>query len=367
MDMDKLLEAVVKYGASDLHIRVNSPPRVRIHGTLRNLGDKVLTPDMTMALMKSITSEKHQQELAEVGGADFGLSFRDVARFRVSIFRHQGNIGLVLRQIPNKLMTFEEIGLPEVCKELCMRPRGLFLVTGPTGSGKTTTLATIIDYINRERADHIITIEDPIEYIHAHRRCVVTQRELHADVPGFGEALRRALRQDPDIILVGEMRDLETIQAAITAAETGHLVFATLHTTGAARTINRLVDAFPTDQQEMIRTQLSVGLVAVLSQQLLPTADGKGRVAAYELMITTPAIQNLIRENQAFKIDSVIQTSGRLGMILLDDHLFNLVQSGRVTAEEALARAVYPDQLAQKISEWQAAQEKMAKKASSRW
>lgn len=362
MDMDKLLEATVKNNGSDLHLRVGTPPKIRMRGNLRNMGDTVLTPDMTMALMKSITSEKHQQELAEVGGADFGLSYKDVARFRVSVFRHQGNIGLVLRQIPRKLMSFEEIGLPVVVKELCMRPRGLFLVTGPTGSGKTTTLATMVDFVNQNRADHIITVEDPVEYVHPHKKCIVTQREIGSDVPRFSEALRRALRQDPDIILVGEMRDLETIGAAVTAAETGHLVFGTLHTTGAAKTINRLVDAFPIDQQEMVRTQLSVGLIAVISQQLLPTVDGKGRAAAYELMISNSAIQNLIRENQAFKIDSVIQTSGKAGMILLDDHLFNLFQAGRIKESDAMSRCVYPDQLSHKIALWRAEQEKLAKK-----
>jgi len=362
MDMDKLLDATVKHGGSDLHIRVNAPPKIRIRGSLRSMGETVLTPDMSMSLMKSITSEKGQQELAECGGTDFGLSYKDVARFRVSVFRHQGNIGMVLRQIPNKLMSFEEIGLPEVVRELCERPRGLFLVTGPTGSGKTTTLASMIDFINRSRADHLITVEDPIEYIHPHRKCVVTQRELGTDVPSFYEALRRALRQDPDIILVGEMRDLETIGAAITAAETGHLVFGTLHTTGAAKTINRIIDAFPIDQQEMVRTQLSVGLIAVLSQQLLPAANGKGRVAAYELMITIPAIANLIRENQTFKIDSVIQTSGRLGMVLLDDHLFGLFQAGRISEADMMTRSVYPDTLEQKVGLWKAEQERLANK-----
>ncbi|MBN2711258.1 MAG: type IV pilus twitching motility protein PilT [Planctomycetes bacterium] len=362
MDMDKLLEATVKHNGSDLHLRVGAPPKLRISGKLRSMGEEVLTPEMTNSLMKSITSEKHQQELAEVGGADYGLSFRDVARFRVSVFKHQGNIGLVLRQIPNRLFTFEQIGLPEVVKELCHRPRGLFLVTGPTGSGKTTTLAGMIDFINQGRSDHIITIEDPIEYVHPHKKCVVTQREIGSnnDVPSFSEALRRALRQDPDIILVGEMRDLETIGAAISAAETGHLVFGTLHTTGASKTINRIIDAFPTDQQEMVRTQLSVGLIAVLSQQLMATTDGKGRVAAYELMISIPAISALIRENQTFKIDSVLQTSGRLGMMLLDDHLFNLFTIGKIKEEDMMQRCVYKDQLINKVNIWRAEQQRLA-------
>lgn len=352
MEMDKLLEVTIKNEASDLHIRVGTPPRLRVRGKLRSLGDKPITPDVSVKLMKSITGDKHQLELAEVGTSDFGLSFREGARFRVSVFRHQGHVGMVLRLIPHELMTFEQIGLPEVVKELCMRPRGLFLVTGPTGCGKTTTLATMIDFVNRQRSDHIITIEDPIEYLHPHRKCIVTQREIGPDTTSFAEALRRALRQDPDIILVGEMRDLETIEAAVTAAETGHLVFATLHTTGAAKTVNRLVDAFPNIQQEQIRSQLSSGVVAVLSQQLLPTRDGKGRIAAYELMITTPAIQALIRENQAFKIDSVIQTNSRLGMILLDDHLFNLFQDGQISEPDMMGRCVYPDQLLQKVRLW---------------
>jgi twitching motility protein PilT len=368
MDMDRLLEATVKHKASDLHLRVNAPPKVRIRGSLRSLGDKNLTPDTTMSLMKSITSEKHQQELNEVGGTDFGLTFRDVARFRVSVFQAKDGIGLVLRQIPQDLMSFEEIGLPDAVRGLCLRPRGLFLVTGPTGCGKTTTLATMIDYVNRERADHIITIEDPIEYIHPHRKCIVTQREIHTDVPTFEEAMRRVLRQDPDVILVGEMRDLETMSLTVSAAETGHLVFSTLHTTGAAKTINRLVDAFPPDQQEQIRTQLAGGLIAVLSQQLLPTTDGKGRVAAYELMITVAAIQNLIREKQIHKIDSVIQTSGRMGMIILDDHLFYLYREGRISLNDMMARSVYPDQLKQKVANWERQQEQQSGKTKSgRW
>ncbi len=358
MEMDKLLQATVDHGASDLHIRVGAPPKVRLRGSLRTMGKEDLTPEITLALMKSITSEKNQQELAEVGSTDFALAFGDVARFRVSAFKHQGRIGMVLRQIPNKLLSIEDIGLPEVVKELCERPRGLFLVTGPTGSGKTTTLTSMIDFVNRTRADHIITVEDPIEFVHEHKKCILTQREIGADCPSFQEALRRALRQDPDIILVGEMRDLETIEAAVSAAETGHLVFGTLHTTGAAKTINRLIDAFPTTQQEQIRTQLSVGLIAVISQQLLPTYDGKGRIAAYELMISTPAIANLIRENQTFKIDSVIQTCAKQGMILLEDHLFELVAANRVKENEAIQKANYPEQLAQKIAQWRSDQDR---------
>lgn len=356
MDIEKLLDAAVKYGGSDLHIRVGAPPKLRIRGVMKTMGSEILTPETTEALMKAITTPQYQEELARLGSADFAITFRDLARFRVSVFRHQGFIGIVLRQIPNKLFTFEELGLPDVVRELCDRPRGLILVTGPTGSGKTTTLATMVDYINATHTDHIITIEDPIEFVHPHKKCVVTQREIGPDCPSFSEALRRALRQDPDVILVGEMRDLETISAALTAAETGHLVLGTLHTTSAAKTINRLIDAFPTNQQEQVRAQLSTGLIAVLSQQLLPTADGKGRVAAYELMIVTTPIQNMIRENQTFKIDSVIQTSGKLGMKLLDDHLFELYTSGRIKREDMFGHCNYEDQLMQRVRLWESEQ-----------
>src|SRR6266702_3886898 len=271
--MSDLLQLVVSEGASDLHEHVGTPPTIRVPGNL--------------------------QHVRERGGADFGFAFGEMARFRVSVFKEKGNFGVVLRQIPSKLLTMEQIGIPPSTKELLYKPRGLCLVTGPTGSGKTTTLASMINVINEERDEaHIITIEDPIEYYHKHKKSLVTQREIGVDVPNFAEALRRALRQDPDCILVGEMRDLETMEAAITAAETGHLVFATLHTTGAARTVDRIVDAFPTDQQEQIRTQLASSIIAVISQVLLVRADGKGRVACFEIMITTPSIQALIRDNK---------------------------------------------------------------------
>jgi len=352
MDIARLLEAVVKYDASDLHLAVGRPPVVRVRGDLRDLGKQPLTPDDTMALMKSITSERHQQELGEKGGADFGFAFGESARFRVSVFKQKGHVGIVLRLIPNKLKSFEEIGLPPVIKDVCLRPRGLVLVTGPTGSGKTTSLATMIDFINTERADHIITIEDPIEYYHKHRKCVITQRELNSDVPSFPEALRRALRQDPDVILVGEMRDLETIQVAITSAETGHLVFATLHTTGAAETINRIVDAFPTNQQAQIRTQLAATMVAVISQTLLPTADGTGRIAAFELMFSSDAIRALMRKGETYKINSHIQTSGKEGMILLDDFLFNLWTAQKITYNVMMQRSQDPEMLEQKVRDF---------------
>jgi twitching motility protein PilT len=319
------------------------------------LETKVLDPDDTVALMKSITPERNQitpernqQELQEEGGTDFGFAYGDKARFRVAIFRQRGNITVVLRLIPTKIMSFEEIGLPKICAALCRRPRGLFLVTGPTGSGKTTTLACMINYINESFDRHIVTVEDPIEYYHNHKKSVINQREVGIDVPSFAEALRRVLRQDPDVILVGELRDLETIESAIRAAETGHLVFSTLHTTSASGTVTRIIDVFPVNQQDQIRTQLSINLMAVLSQALCPVATGKGRIAAYEFMVVTPAISNLIRENKTYRIDSSIQTGRKLGMQLLDDHLWQMYDSGRITLEEMLDKGRQPGALQDK-------------------
>jgi twitching motility protein PilT len=337
VQMDRLLEAVVKQGASDLHISVGRPPTLRLHGGLHNLKTKVLEPDDTVALMKSIAPEKAQQELQEMGSADFGFAYGTKARFRVSIFKQRGQVSMVLRQIPNTMLPFEVIGLPDIVKDLCRRPRGLFLVTGPTGSGKSTTLASMINFINETLERHIITIEDPIEYYHYHKKSIVNQREVHNDVTGFAEAIRRALRQDPDVILVGEMRDLETIKIAIEACETGHLVFGTLHTNSAGGTINRIVDAFPANQQAQIRTQLSGTLMAVLSQTLCPRCDTKGRVAAHEFLVVTPAIANLIREAKAVSfIDSAIQTGRKYHMRLLDDHLWELYAQGKISAEEMI-------------------------------
>ncbi len=309
-----------------------------------------------MALMKAITPERGQQELQETGSTDFGFAFATAdgsakARFRVAAFRQKGNISIVLRKIPYKLMSLSDIGLPPICEELCRRPRGLFLVTGPTGSGKTTTLAAMINYINENFDRHIQTVEDPVEYYHEHKKSMITQREVGhgSDVTTFSESLRRVLRQDPDVILVGEMRDLETISSAITSAETGHLVFGTLHTSGAASTINRVIDAFPVTQQEQIRVQLSTTLLAVLSQALLPRCDTPGVVAAYEFLVITPAIANLIRENKTFRIDSAIQTGKKFGMQLLDDHLLDIYKSGRITAEDAIDKARHPADLADRM------------------
>jgi twitching motility protein PilT len=302
-----------------------------------------------MSLMKQIAPEKNQQELQERGGSDFGIAFGTAARFRCSIFKQRDSVAMVLRQIPNRLMTFSEIGLPDICLELIRRPRGLFLVTGPTGSGKSTSLATMIDIINDTLERHIVTVEDPIEFYHYHKKSVVNQREVGSDVSSFSEALKRVLRQDPDVILVGEMRDLETIEAAIRAAETGHLVFGTLHTTGAAGTINRIIDAFPTNQQEQIRVQLSVTLIAVLSQVLLVRKDKPGRLAAYEFLMVTPAISNLIRENKTFRIDSAIQTGKRFSMQLLDDHLWRMFSQDQISAEEMIDKGKNPGALRDKV------------------
>ncbi|MCH7989516.1 MAG: type IV pilus twitching motility protein PilT [Planctomycetes bacterium] len=348
LQIDKLLETVVKEGCSDLHISTGQPPVVRLHGRLVRLETKTLEPEDTVALMKSITPERNQQELQEVGGTDFGFAFGDKARFRVAVFKQRGHIAMCLRQIPTEFLTFEQIGLPSVIVDLITRPRGLFLVTGPTGSGKTTTLASIINWMNDNLDHHIITLEDPIEYYHTHKKSMINQREIGVDVPSFPEALRRALRMDPDVILVGEMRDLDTIQSAITAAETGHIVFGTLHTTGAQGTVDRIIDVFPTNQQEQIRTQLASSIIAVLSQALLPRKP-KGLAAAYELLVVTPAISNLIREGKTFRINSSIQTGKKYGMQLLDDALFKLWSEGLVEERDVVMRSNQPGDLIMRI------------------
>jgi twitching motility protein PilT len=353
IEMSDLLQLVVDEGASDLHLGVGVPPVLRIHGRMQSIDATVLRPEDTERFMKSITSEDHQQRIREGGGTDFGFGFGKAARFRVSVFKAKGNIGLVLRQIPSKLLSLEEIGLPSQVKELLFRPRGLILVTGPTGSGKTTTLASMLNLINEQRDSHCITIEDPIEYYHDHKKSLMTQREVGVDVPSFSEALRRALRQDPDVILVGEMRDLETMQAAIAAAETGHLVLATLHTTGAARTVDRIVDAFPMGQQSQVRTQLASGIVAVISQLLLIRADGPGRVAAFEVMISTPAIQALIRESKTYRITSEIQTGAKYGMITLDSYLMALYEAGKIGYEDLITKSQDPESIVIKLEESQ--------------
>lgn len=345
LHIDRLLETCIKRGASDLHLHVGIPPTLRLHGRLRQLETKVLEPEDTVALMKAITPERCQQELQEQGTTDFGFEFGSAGRFRTAVFQQKGNISLVLRLIPTKIFTFDEIGLPDVVRNLCKRPRGLFLVTGPTGSGKTTTLATMINYINETQDKHIITVEDPIEYYHQSKKSMLNQREVGVDVPSFSEALRRALRQDPDVILVGELRDLETMEAALRAAETGHLVFGTLHTTSAHRTVTRIVDQFPVTQQEQIRVQLSESLIAVLSQALMPRQDVRGMMAAYEFMYVSNAISNLIRENKTFRIPSSIQTGKKLGMQLLDEHLLRLYADKIISEEDCIDRSQAPNEM----------------------
>ncbi|MCB9879641.1 MAG: type IV pilus twitching motility protein PilT [Planctomycetes bacterium] len=338
MDIHALMDAAFERGASDLHLSVGRRPVLRIGGRLVEIGEAALTPDDTARMAKVIAPERNWQELEATGSTDFGIAHQDKCRFRASILTQKGSRGIVMRQIPQKLLTFDQIGLPASVKQLLHLHRGLVLVTGPTGSGKTTTLSTMIDWINRNRDVHIITIEDPVEYYHTHQMSQVTQREVGTDVTTFAEAMRRALRQDPDVILLGEMRDLETTSAAITAAETGHLVFGTLHTTGAARTVDRIIDQYPREQQEQIRSQLAQSLVAVISQILVPTPGG-GRAAAFEIMLSNAAIENHIRKCETFKIPSVIQTSRRQGMMLMDDCLLDLWREGRIDQEVALERA----------------------------
>ena len=356
VSIDKLLQTVISLEASDLHITVGTPPVLRLHGHMRRLDTKPLDPDDTVQLMKSITPERCQQELQEVGTTDFGFAFGEQARFRVSVFKQRGKTGMVLRRIPYKFMTFDELGLPPATMKCITRPRGLFLVTGPTGSGKSTSLASMIDWLNTEQDRHIITIEDPIEYYHTHKKSTVMQREIGVDVPSFPEALRRALRQDPDVILVGEMRDLDTISAAITAAETGHIVFGTLHTNSAEGTINRIIDVFPKEQQDQIRTQLSVALIGVLCQALMPRKP-KGLIAAYEFLYVTPAIANLIRENKVYRISSDIQTGKKHGMQLLDEHLYRLWKAEKVEKVNALEKSHRPGELAARIARFEAGEE----------
>jgi twitching motility protein PilT len=349
--MEKLLATVIQIKASDLHISVGQPPVVRHHGRLRklDLGGIVLDNDDTTGLMKSISPDRCQQELQQKGGSDFAIEYVDGYRFRVAIFKQKGTVGMVLRRIPSQFLTFEQLRTPEAIRSLIIRPRGMLLVTGPTGSGKTTSLASMVNFINDNYDRHIITLEDPIEYYHKHKKCTVNQREIGIDCPDFKEGIRRALRMDPDVILVGEMRDLDTIRAALEAAETGHLVFGTLHTSGASSTVDRVITVFPEDEQDQIRTQLAGSLIGVLSQALLPKKP-EGLVAAYEMMVVTPAIRNLIRENKTYRIDSSIQTGRKHGMFLLDEALFRLWKEDMCDKEEVLLKSSRPTELAAKIA-----------------
>ena len=353
--MRDLLQATIDEGASDLHVRAFMPPELRIHGELVAIADEAFTAEETRRLCNEIMTPEQVAEAESNGGTDFALAHEDGTRFRVSVFKERGRWGCVLRMIPSTLLTLEQIGLPPSIKELLFKPRGLILVTGPTGSGKSTTLASMIDVINQERGVHVVTVEDPIEFYHTSKKSLVTQREVGSDVPSFAEAIRRALRQDPDVILVGEMRDLETIGAAITAAETGHLVFGTLHTTGAAETIDRIVDAFPVDVQDQVRTQLSVGLQAVISQILLPKLgpDGQahGRIAAFEIMLATPSVRSRIRDNKTFQIRPDIQTGAKFGMVTLDACLLEHYRNGLIRYDELVTKAQDPDSVVAKLNE----------------
>ncbi len=342
MHIDDMLRKMVEINASDLHLKVGEPPVMRIHGKMKRMTQwPVLTPESNKELIYAILNDERRARFEETHELDLAHSVPGVARFRVNVFQQRNVIGAVLRLIPIKVLTIEDLKLPEVTKELADKPRGLVLVTGPTGSGKSTSLAAMIDYINDRKRGHVLTIEDPVEFVHADKKCVVNQRELGVDTHSFADALKHALRQNPDVILVGEMRDLETISLAITAAETGHLVFGTLHTTDAAQTIDRVIDVFPPEQQEQVRAQLAITLQGVISQTLLPRKTG-GRVAAFEIMVATPAIRSLIREGKTHQMYSIIQTGGSYGMISLDQYLRDLVVNGVIEAENALAKSSNP-------------------------
>ncbi|MCS7310221.1 MAG: type IV pilus twitching motility protein PilT [Armatimonadetes bacterium] len=348
--MDDLLRIVVEKGASDLHLCAGVPPVIRVDGRLIPTNYEKATPQDTQRLMYDILTDEQIQRFESTLELDFSYSLGKMARFRVNVYRDRGAVAAAFRLIPTRIPTIRELNLPPVLEELTRLPRGLIIVTGPTGSGKSTTQAAMINQINMERSVHIVTIEDPIEYLHTHRFSIINQRELGQDTKSFHNALRAVLREDPDVILVGEMRDPETIALAITAAETGHLVIATLHTNSAASTVDRIVDVFPPGQQEQVRIQLSNSLQAVICQQLLPRAGQPGRVPAVEVMIATPAIRNLIRENKAHQITSVIQTSGNIGMQTMDQSLRDLYMKGWITLEEALSRAMNPDELKKMIT-----------------
>ncbi|MBI4611520.1 MAG: type IV pilus twitching motility protein PilT [Candidatus Rokubacteria bacterium] len=349
--MHDLLTVAVERGASDLHITTGTYPQIRLHGKLRPLTEfEVLTPQDTQRLAYSVLSEEQKQRFEEENELDLSFGIQGLAHFRANVYRQRGAVAAAIRVIPSKIRSFEALGLPAIVERLAERPKGLVLVTGPTGSGKSTTLAAVVDKINNERAEHVVTIEDPIEFLHKHKRSVVNQREIAADTHSFKNALKFILRQDPDVVLIGEMRDLETIQAALTIAETGHLTFATLHTNSCAQTLNRIIDVFPPHQQAQVRAQLSLVLEGVLSQTLLPRADGRGRVLALEIMVMTPAIRNLIREEKIHQIYSAIQAGAKYGMQTMNQALVQLVQKGLITREEAMSRTTMPEELAQLLA-----------------
>lgn len=337
MTLIGLLEKATQDDASDVHITVGIPPMARISGSLVPMADFTVTPDISEKFAKEVMNDAQWETFEKLGECDFSISLPGKYRFRVNTFRQRHSVAIALRLIKSSPPDISELGLPPIATSLCGYTRGIILVTGPTGSGKSTTLASMIDYINRTRSAHIITLEDPIEYLHRHRKCIVNQREIGVDTQSYSAALRAALREDPDVILIGEMRDLETISIALTAAETGHLVLSTLHTTGAAKTIDRVIDVFPPFQQQQIRMQLSMTLVAVISQQLLLSTDNKSRVIAVETMIASSAIRNLIRENKIHQVASAMQAAGPSGMQLMDNALAQLYRSGRITRETAYA------------------------------
>jgi twitching motility protein PilT len=344
--LSELLKKMIEMGGSDLHITTNAPPMVRVHGQLRPLDYPELTPAETKRLAYSVLTDAQKHRFEEALELDFSFGIKGLSRFRANLFNQRGAVGAVFRAIPYEIRSFEELGLPPVVEKLCEKPRGLILVTGPTGSGKSTTLAAMIDKINRTRHEHIITVEDPIEYLHPHKNCIVNQREVHSDTHSFANALRAALREDPDVVLIGEMRDLETTETALRIAETGHLTFATLHTNSAASTINRIIDIFPSHQQAQIRTQLSMVLEGILCQALIPKANGQGRVLALEIMVPNAAIRNLIREDKIHQIYSMMQTGQeKFGMQTFNQSLATLYFKKQITLEMALSRSSNPDEL----------------------
>ncbi|MFN7915415.1 MAG: type IV pilus twitching motility protein PilT [Vicinamibacterales bacterium] len=349
--LPELLKTLVEMDGSDLHITTATPPQIRVHGHLQRLAMPDLGPAETKQLVYSVLTDAQKKRYEETQELDFSFGIKGLARFRCNVFSQRGATGAVYRLIPEKIRSFGELGLPPVIANLAERPRGLVLVTGPTGSGKSTTLAAMIDKINSERHDHILTIEDPIEYIHPHKSCLVNQREVHSDTNSFSNALRAALREDPDIVLIGEMRDLETVEAALKIAETGHLTFGTLHTNSAAQTINRIIDIFPSGQQSQIRTQLSLVLEGIICQALLPRADGKGRVASLEIMVPTPAIRNLIRDDKIHQIYGAMQTGQeKLGMQTANQSLASLYMHRKITLEVALGNSSNKDELQEMIN-----------------
>jgi len=349
--LHQLLKTMVERGGSDLHVTTNSPPQIRVDGKLSPLDVPPLAAPDTKLLAYSVLTDAQKHRFEEDLELDLSFGIKGLARFRANIFNQRGAVAAVYRQIPYEIKNFKELGLPTVVEEICARPRGLVLVTGPTGSGKSTTLAAMIDKINRERHEHIITIEDPVEFLHSHKSCLVNQRELHADTHSFTASLKSALRQDPDVVLIGEMRDLETIESALRIAETGHLTFGTLHTNSAAQTINRVVDVFPSHQQPQIRAQLSFVLEGILCQTLLPRSNGKGRAMAMEILVPNAAIRNLIREDKVHQIYSMMQTGqAKYGMQTFNQSLATLYGRKMITLQTALSRSSNPDELQEMIS-----------------